>query len=327
MNKQTIRVGACVVGTCALAFAFYKGYKYVKAIKEREAEQKAIDEATELAAKEKKDADELKEAATMATEWAEKRLEVIRESLDEQLQEEIEAEEEEMAAEWNYSEYEDECTPEMPEGDIETWTKEELKVRMFDRDSDEALEQFTYMMMADIEDEELRATVYGLYQMPYEPIGTKDETMASNIDDRYAEFFSEGSIHYGRRTWGDVVMHWALMLNFDLYWDVEKAVDLILHCPALRKVSKNLSGGANDLFELERHQYWYTNDEGDSYFGLFGLISDEGPDGKVNGFIDEYWGFVSGEMDIAEADETMEDDYEYDPEEAYAETEEDEEDE
>lgn len=324
MNKQTIRVGAYVVGTCALAFAFYKGYKYVKAVKEREAEQKAIDEATELAAKEKKDADELKEAATMAAEWAEKRSKVLREALDEQLQEEIEAEEEEMAAEWNYSEYEDECTPEMPEGDIKTWTKEELKVRMFDRDSDEALEQFKYMMISDVENEQLREKLLFLYSLPYVPSGTKDETMASNIDDRYAEFFSEGSIHYGNRTWADVVMHWAFMLNFDLYWDVEKAVELILHCPVFDNNPLYIADG---LAELTEHCCWYTNDEGDSYFGLFGLISDEGPDGKVNGFIDEYWGFVSGEMDIAEADETMEDDYEYDPEEAYAETEEDEEDE
>ena len=156
-----------------------------------------------------------------------------------------------------------------------------------------ALEQYKDMRMADIRDQKLKAQLRVMFEVPFEPNGEQDETIGMHIDDARAEFFGEGR-WVGERTFADLLLEMARLLNFDLDWSIERAVNMMLHNLDIRPMD-GLDTLVNIMYRVQDHEY-----ETERGHGMFGLTVQPAT------FMEEYWSFTSPELDIEEAMEEEE---------------------
>lgn len=278
MNKnKLIKTGVVAFGASALVFCAYLGYKKVKAeIEHKRKEEEIIDEI--LARKDverglEKREEVLKERDEAMTEW----LEEVSSIDEEQEQFDLMLESQQ----------------ELPLDEDYVEEEREVEEMRHDPNSVTALEQYKDMRMADIRDPKLKAQLRVLFEVPFEPNGEQDETIGMHIDDARGEFFGEGR-WVGERTFADLLLEMARLLNFDLDWSIERAVKMMLHKLDIRPMD-GLDTLVNIMDRVQDHAY-----ETERGYGMFGLVE------QPQTFMEEYWSFTSPELDIEEATEEEE---------------------
>ena len=278
MNKsKLIKTGVVAFGASALVFCAYLGYKKVKdEIEHKRKEEEIIDEI--LARKDverglEKREEVLKERAEAMTEWLEEVSSIDEEQ--EQLDLMLESQQE----------------PPLDEDYVEE--EREVEEMRHDPNSVTALEQYKDMRMADIRDPKLKAQLRVLFEVPFEPNGEQDETIGMHIDDARGEFFGEGR-WVGERTFADLLLEMARLLNFDLDWSIERAVNMMLHNLDIRPM-EGVDTLVNIMDRVQDHAY-----ETERGYGMFGLTVQPAT------FMEEYWSFTSPELDIEESIEEEE---------------------
>lgn len=293
-KKQLLIGGVCVMATCTLSFFAYKKVK--KILEDNKVEE--IDEDVVL-----------QRQLQIADAEFEERRRIREEALEEWAQADLDEEEranqdelfltEEDDAEWNK---------------FRRWSKEELETLRYDKNSPEALEQYKAMCLADVIDDNSYRIMMMLFEIPFAPFDEEDN-VGDNIQDKRYEFFGDDSIYSEERTVAELFLYMAKLLEFDLDYDTDRSIRMFL---------RNLGWSGMHIFDDElvdmcelllNFDYWApdTNE-----FGIFGLVDNKKDDGtKMTRWIEQYWGYTVVELEI----NSLEDDDEYDPEEAYTEDE------
>lgn len=295
-KKQLLIGGVCVLATCTLSFFAYKKVK--KILEENKVEE--IDEEVvlrrqvELVEQEIQEREELRRQAM--EEWAQADLE------EEELanQDELFLNPEEDDKEWSL---------------FRRWSKEELETLRYDKDSVEAFEQYKAMCLADVIDDDSYRIMMMLFEIPFEPMD-KEDTAKDNIQDMRYDFFGDKSVYSEGKTMAELFLYMASLLKFDLDYDVDRSIKMFI---------RNLGWSGMHIFDdelvemcdaLVNFDYWEPDTD---EFGIFGLVDNVKEDGtKMTKWLEQYWAYTAVELEIGELEE---EEYEYDPEEAYPEDE------
>lgn len=145
--------------------------------------------------------------------------------------------------------------------------EEEMDMRC-DPNSADALHQYKKMELSEwVVGSDTYQTMMRLYEFPFRPRNTGDEILRSNLVDRRVRFFGYESRWSTEVTYGDLIMHYAKLANFNCdesveYW-VEQFLDNV-------DIYHGYSSKAIDdvLDSLNTHTYY---NEQRNTFGLFGL--------------------------------------------------------
>lgn len=273
MNKnKLIKTGVVAFGASALVFCAYLGYKKVKEEVERKRKEEILIEQMLLA-----------KSIERGLKTSDKVIAERVEAMNEWMTEAFSVDEEQEQLDLMLESQQD---PPVDEEYVEE--EREVEEMRHDPNSVTALEQYKDMRMADIRDPKLKAQLRVLFEVPFEPNGEQDETIGMHIDDARAEFFGEGR-WVGERTFADLLLEMARLLNFDLDWSIERAVKMMLHNLNIRPMD-GLDTLVNIMDRVQDHAY-----ETERGYGMFGLTVQPAT------FMEEYWSFTSPELDIEEA--------------------------
>ena len=151
-------------------------------------------------------------------------------------------------------------------GDIE----EEEKL-LHDPDSLEAKMQFIEMKLAEWHHEEgARLMLFNLFAFPFKPTNEEDKLLRKVLSYNREEFFGPDSKWNSQITWGDVILHYAENLEFNLGHNIVYWAEFILYN---MEIDTTTSSETVDemLADLSNHIFYNNFDE----FGLFGLNDDQ----------------------------------------------------
>lgn len=149
--------------------------------------------------------------------------------------------------------------------------KEDEKLR-HEPNSREARDQFIRMKTAEWSpgDEAYNILVY-LFTFPFTPTSQEDKLLRKVLMYNREEFFGEDSTWNSRITWGDVILHYAESLEFNLGESINYWTEFILDNIGINEM---MSSDFIDqmLTDLANHSF-YNDDT--NLFGLFGLDDDQ----------------------------------------------------
>ena len=148
---------------------------------------------------------------------------------------------------------------------------EEEEKLIHDSDSLEARDQFIRMKVAEwVPGDEAHDVLVYLFTFPFQPTNEEDKLLKKVLTYNREEFFGLNSKWNSRITWGDVILHYAENLEFNLGGTINYWAGFILHN---MEINTTTSSETVDkmLADLENHTFW----NGDDLFGLFGLDDDQ----------------------------------------------------
>lgn len=157
------------------------------------------------------------------------------------------------------------------EHEIITEDIEEEEKLMHDPDSLEARDQFIRMKVAEwTPGDEGHVILTYLFTFPFKPTSEEDKLLRKVLSYNREEFFGPDSKWNARVTWGDVILHYAENLEFNLGHTVVYWAEFILYNMG---IDTTMSSEAVDemLVDLTNHTFYNNFDE----FGLFGLDDDQ----------------------------------------------------
>jgi hypothetical protein len=99
-------------------------------------------------------------------------------------------------------------------------TEEELEYLRHDANSPEAWTQYRAMRLAEINEGPVMASLLRMFEIPFQPGSTADETVGSHIYEARCEFFGEGSIYtkgpgIENGSFAELVLHYADLMSVD----------------------------------------------------------------------------------------------------------------
>ena len=148
---------------------------------------------------------------------------------------------------------------------------EEEEKLLHDPNSREARMQFIEMKLAEWPHEEgARLMLFNLFAFPFNPTNEEDKLLRKVLSYNREEFFGPDSKWNSEIAWGDVVLHYAENLEFNLGGTINYWTEFMLDNMGIHQ---SMSSEAVDemLADLENHTFWNEDD----LFGLFGLDDDQ----------------------------------------------------
>lgn len=148
---------------------------------------------------------------------------------------------------------------------------EEDEVLKHDPNSQEALEQFIAMNLAEwAPGSETYDTLVYLFTFPFAPRTEGDELLRLGLINDRMDFFGEESKWNNRVTYADVILHFAREIMFNVDGSIGFWVDLLLENVGITQFT---SSATVDYILKELNNHTYMNDDTGMY-GLFGLDDD-----------------------------------------------------
>lgn len=151
-------------------------------------------------------------------------------------------------------------------------TKEEGELQ-YPINSDQALKQYREMRVAGLSEGEdgtmsMRNVILRLFEYPFIPQNSADEWLFDRLVDIRADFFTPDSKHTENPSMGDLILHYAESLDYNLDRGVNFWVDVILR-------NTGFTWGMGDV-ALDMHLENLRNHVfvGRDGYGLFGLYND-----------------------------------------------------
>lgn len=182
---------------------------------------------------------------------------------------------------------------------LDSLEEEEEKLRHHP-DSQAAWDQYVNMRLADIDDPDLERFYRILMNVDYYPIEDgRDHIVESNITNDRTLFFGGASRFVGGMTIGELLLHFARLLDFDLDQGIEYWADRLLINIDL-EYHKRLTHTKlqQTVYEVVNHR-WY-NSAFEHSFGIFALYDPEMlPDElESKSFMEQYWIFIETELRV-----------------------------
>lgn len=148
--------------------------------------------------------------------------------------------------------------------------KEDEELR-HDPNSREARDQFIRMKVAEwAPGDGAHDILMYLFTFPFTPTSEEDKLLRKVLMYNREEFFGSDSTWNSRITWGDVILHYAENLEFNLGHTVVYWAEFILDNMGINTMMS--SETVDQLLEdLTNHTFWNDFDQ----FGLFGLDDDQ----------------------------------------------------
>lgn len=144
-------------------------------------------------------------------------------------------------------------------------SKEELKDLNYDKNEQKAWDQYVAMRLADIQPSPWRDVIFRLFGIAFNPTSEHDETLVLHAEQDREEFFGTDSIYSKGATMGEIFMHFAELLEYDLGESVDLfAEELVNNCNFTPDMPLNEL--ENNCHLIENHDYYTKNG-----FGIFAL--------------------------------------------------------
>lgn len=260
-KKQLTKTLVGVVITSASVFSLYKLYKTVKKVRlELAAEQAVVDIPIEFKVMVKEDLEELLESDLDPFEDDEERY--------------IRAEINHVAMDPEHNPafiFEDDLSDDTPFIEEEEYLKEEKEVEelRFPPNSNEALDQFINMKLAEFEkNSELEKILIRLFTIPFRPTNPSDKATWDLLVEERREFFGPSS-HNTHVTIAELILYYANYLDFDLSggiasWTAQLVYNL--------ELSSGIGSATLDSLVDSLTRHILTNDNG---YGMFSLNDEE----------------------------------------------------
>lgn len=182
---------------------------------------------------------------------------------------------------------------------------EEEEILRYHPNSTEAIEQYTQMRLADLEDEWVRGMLSILFNKPFEPSSDKDMLIFEHIEQERESFFGPDSVWNNKGTMAELILHFANLDDFDNGGGIEYWARFIL-------TNVDLMGQISQM-RLETRceaimQHKYYNETGQiTTFGIFGLDpSDPEVDFEGLSFMEQYWKSQPDELIVEDWDDDSE---------------------
>lgn len=259
MNKKLIKSLVVAFGASAIAFSAYKVYKTVKKVKAdmKQAEDEAMFEQLRRESEEA-----LKEPEEIVYDLPDEDYEEVVSTMEEYIPE--------------------------TKGYID---EEELETLRHHPDSEEALEQYKEMLLADFNPkQDTRVTLYKMFNYPFKPSLEVDNVILGHIKDQRSEFFGEGHWRSQEATMAELYYHFARLFDFDLDQGLEFWMNFLLENSQLHWSMPD-KDFAERLRYILNHEWYYKGG-----FGMFAVPSIFSDWSDV-GFMKQYWVVLEEKME------------------------------
>jgi hypothetical protein len=179
--------------------------------------------------------------------------------------------------------------PDDHEPDVNTIGVEPLR---FDKDSNEALEQYKDMLLAGFDqDTNTYKTLRRLFDTPFEATNEKDDSIMQRVADRRIDFFGDDSKWIYECTMADVILDFAISADYDMDQGVEYWSGRIVGALGFNSESPQalIEAAAKHIQDCSYEHFT----QGTTLYGLFSLDKHDMTDGINEPIQQQYWDWSS----------------------------------